>query len=140
MDELLIQTQLVDAIKKEGGFAYKTNHKYIAGLPDIVAGLPEVGTVHIEIKLIKGGQKAVLTTPLQQNTIKVMQNSGMKCGVLVINYVRDGEADIYFTNDPYKNKIDEEFVMLKKTKGKPWPVLEIMKLCSAHAALCHIVG
>lgn len=127
MNELEIQTQLIKALKDAGGYGWKTDHKHMAGLPDLTMAHPYTGGVYIEVKLLAGDNNIVLVSPIQTETIKRMQAAGFNVGVAAIKRLDVGVYEIYVTYDPSKVRLDNTFIVMLKTKGGIWPILSIMQ-------------
>lgn len=128
--ELEYQSVLVDSVKKEGGYGFKMNHKFLSGIPDLFLSHPKQGSVLIEVKVLEPGQRTVLVSPIQAETIRRLRLAGTRCGVAAIRAGTPGVATIYMTDDHTKNILDDSFVILEKKYGELWPILEMMKICT----------
>lgn len=133
LTELQLQSKLVEAVKRIGGFGYKQSNKFLAGPPDLYLSHPATGPVFIEVKLNQPGHNVVLVSPLQESTIIRMQNAGSRCGVLVLMPLTDiiGGYDLFFTSDPSLKRLDKgAWSEFHKGRGEEWPILDVMRLAS----------
>lgn len=132
LTELQLQSKLVDAVKKAGGFGYKQSNKFLAGPPDLYLSHPAIGPAFIEVKLNDPSSKVVNITPLQTLTMQKMQAAGSRCGVCVLVPIGTsigGGYDVYMNTDPTKLRLDDTWVHYVKGRGDDWPVIAMMSVC-----------
>lgn len=83
----MVQTAIVHAVRKQGGFAFKMAHRFQVGVVDLLIQLPDLPTVLVEVKT-PGRPLAkpvpVALTPLQRNFIRDYQKAGGYAGWMVV--------------------------------------------------------
>lgn len=144
MNELAIQTQLVDAALEEDGFAFKQKNMFVKGIADLYVKLLALPDVHIEVKFAKkfntrGEAKAELTAH-QCRFLHSVQKAeghagycfvvGMGRGAYAIwahRYLHDGADGRYGALSLTAGRHDGGYLV--KARGGNWPIEEIVKAC-----------
>lgn len=97
MKEIDVQRRLINSIQATGGFARKWASPYSVGVPDLIASVPEVGMVGIEVKFLKRWSKdtgrTVKLTDKQHDVLAKLNRAGGKVAVCIA---------ATFTNPPAK--------------------------------------
>jgi hypothetical protein len=86
--ELKIQNQIMDDARKlrTDVFAMKMSHHFMSGIPDLIIKVPGYDVILVEVKRGEmgiDGMVKVNTTALQRQTMKVMEESGLRVEVWV---------------------------------------------------------
>lgn len=85
------QPRIRTQIKLAGGWSRKWSSNYLVGVPDIVAGHPNIGAFFIEVKLVdrefypEKFDRKLNVTSNQTETLKNMAKAGMNAFVLVVH-------------------------------------------------------
>jgi hypothetical protein len=81
VNELGYQKLVIDAVKSDGGFAFKLSNRFLSGIPDLLVQLPGLSTHLWEVKLSRPNRPSQVT-PLQRQTLLDYYEAGGKGGVL----------------------------------------------------------
>lgn len=87
MKETDYQTKICEVVNKGGGFAMKMSHRFLVGVPDLLATLPVGRPSLIEVKfntVRHAESKNLAVTPLQERMLRKAHIGGMGAGVLSI--------------------------------------------------------
>ena len=127
--ELDYQSKLIEDLKELGGWGYKTDHKHMAGLPDLVLVHPETRAMFLEVK-ITGPSGIVLLSPIQMATMKKMKERGAPIGVVAIRPVfGTHDYEVWATPMVDQIRVNENYKKFDKLKGEKWPILQVMRHC-----------
>ena len=121
MNELRTQAVLAAACKDQGGYGFKLQNQYLAGMQDLYIHLSSHYAI-VEVKL-KGGR----LSKLQRNTIKRMRAAGVPAGWCVVHHVGGGVAHIWA--GPDVDDVNTTGEPLVRERGGDWPISEIIKMC-----------
>lgn len=120
MDELQIQSLIVKSVKNDWyGYGYKTNNKFVAGVPDLFLATPELGPFFLEVKLLHNFS----ITELQKINIRELRRCGVVAGIVIINGDK-GTYDIAATHNPDALPV-HDMPHFTKNRGEPWPINKI---------------
>lgn len=85
-NELHYQSLVVKAVKLDGGFAFKSSNRFLAGVADLYVKLPNHPAAYWEVKLDAWPKKATTIkldlTPLQKKFLHDNQAAGGSSGVI----------------------------------------------------------
>lgn len=103
MIEIDYQKLLVDAVRQDGGFAFKMANRFLGGIPDLLIQLPTYTTWLWEVKFkarrpVK--PERVPLRPLQYKFMTDYVKAGGLCGV--VSFFKD-DNDLYALAVPYDN-------------------------------------
>ena len=125
-DELDVQRHIAEGCNRFGGYGFKNNNKFLAGIPDLFLSSKKHGPMMIEVKLLKGTESATGVSPIQVSTMKKLKAAGCATGLLAVRRLDVGRWSIYASRNPEKYFIDNDFQKWVKERGQSWPVEEIM--------------
>lgn len=94
LNELDLQTKIVDAVKDVGGHAFKCSNRFLIGVVDISMKIPGFPHAYNEVKLVKPWPKksatvSLDTTPKQIKFLKEYRKAGGKAMYTV--FAHDGK-------------------------------------------------
>ena len=128
--ELKIQSQIMEDARsaKTGTYAMKMSNHFLSGIPDLMIKLPGYEVIFVEVKkgdVDKDGMVAINTTPLQRQTMRLMEKAGLIVEVwVVIN--DDGELRM-LRSVPEATKVSCELKTLPRRKrGDGWAIEEFL--------------
>ena len=128
--ELKIQSQIMDDARAQRTdvFAMKMSNHFMSGIPDLIIKVPDHDVIFVEVKkgeIGKDGMVAVKTTPLQRQTMKKMEESGLRVEVWVV--VEDGNELAMLRTVPEATRVLCRLDMLPRRKrGIGWPIEQFL--------------
>jgi hypothetical protein len=130
MNELEIQTKIVEAARKDRGYAIKMQNRHLAGVPDLLVSFNGTGPALIEVKI---SGSVLKLTPLQRITLQKMRLSGVMCGWLACELPAPGEMVLHVGTDFDAVSVKQSVKTYYKSRGEAIPIKEIVKMIT-HAA------
>ena len=129
--ELKIQNQIMDDARKlrTDAFAMKMSHHFMSGIPDLIIKVPEYDVILVEVK--KGemgidGMVKVNTTALQRQTMKVMEESGLRVEVWVV-VEDDGDMCMLRTVPEATRVLCRLDQLPRRKRGIGWQIEDFLK-------------
>lgn len=131
LTELKFQQQLIDDIKKHHreSYAIKVNHRFLAGIPDLLIKHPHYSPMFIETKLGKVGRDGIIqvgTTGVQRNTMRMMARSGLIVAVWTLVQNENHDFIVQSKWDAVHAVPGDDNVVSRV--GKTWPIERLLNL------------
>ena len=139
MKETELQKELIDELKRDGGFGTKLDANFIHGMPDLYLTHQHVGQAFIEVKICKGrksyDEMKLGETANQREFARSLISHGALFGFLmcfdkvigknVRFYQLVLNQDLILSEDPIKVSLRGCDIFQKY--GEPYPTLKILK-------------
>ena len=132
MKETQFQKNLIDALKAEGGYGWKNDNKFIAGICDLTL-VNYYRVYFVECKIMKykklplGHDIKLNLTPLQRQFLKTLKACGARVGIVTL-IQNDGVDYIHVTTDPEMTHciwgVDD---FIRRKRGEKWPVMKVLE-------------
>lgn len=128
--ELKIQSQIMEDAKScsINAYAMKMSNHFLSGIPDLMIKLPDQDVIFVEVKkgeMSKEGSVAINTTPLQRQTMRLMEKSGLRVEVwVVIN--DDGDLRMLRTVPESTRVMCDVKSLPRRKRGEGWAITEFL--------------
>ena len=127
--ELKFQQQLIDDIKKSHRESYviKVNHRFLAGIPDLLIKHPHYPVMFVETKLGvvgKSGKVKINTTGIQRSTMDRIGRSGITVAVWTLV---QGDNEFILQSSWSSTEVEVHDRIVVSRINRKWPVDRLLK-------------
>jgi hypothetical protein len=129
--ELKFQQQIIDDVRESNreSYAVKINQRFVAGFPDLFIKHPDYDPLFVEAKLghlNREGFVKIDTTPIQRNTLKNMERSGLTVAVWTL--VQDQDMGDFILQSHWRDtmvEVKSNIVVYRIHRS--WPVKRLLE-------------